>query len=86
MKTRVWYDTVNKQWKHEPYMNLWMDPLVDLQTTHPILTSWDFDIQPYPSWRFGFIDNPDCQFGDDSVCTRTWTQSDSPEQLLSWQH
>jgi len=60
-----------------------MEPLGDPQTTRPIQTGWDFACEPYPSWRFGFIDNPGRQFGNSSVCTRTQTQSNSPEPLLT---
>ena len=38
-----------------------MDPLRDLLTTRRTQTSWEFTIEPYPSWRFGFIDNLDLQ-------------------------
>ena len=40
-------------------------------------------MEPYPSGQFGFIDDPDRQFGHVSVRTRTWTRSDGPEQLLT---
>jgi len=38
---------------------------------------------PYPSGQFGFIDDPDRQFGNGSVWTRTRTRSDGPELLLT---
>ena len=60
-----------------------MDPLGDLLTTHPILTGWEFTFELYPSWLFGFFDNPDSQFGNGSVWTQTRTQSDGPEPLLT---
>ena len=45
-------------------------------------------MEPYPSGQFGFIDDPDPQFGNGSVWTRTRTRSDGPEPLLTlckWQ-
>jgi len=60
-----------------------MDPLGDQLTTGPIQTGWEFTIEPYPSRQFGFIDDPDRQFGNGSVWTRTRTRSDSPEPLLT---
>jgi len=60
-----------------------MDPLVDPLTTHPIQPGWKFTIDSYPSWRFGFIDNMDRQFGTSLVWTWTRTQSDGPELLLT---
>jgi len=60
-----------------------MDTLGNLWTTHPIQTGWEFTIEPYPSWWFGFIDNSDDQFGSGSVWTGTRTQSDGPEQLVT---
>ena len=56
-----------------------MDPL----KTRPILTGWEFTMEPYPSGQFGFIDDPDRQFGNDSVWTRTRTRRDGPEPLLT---
>jgi len=64
-------------------MNLWMDPLCDPLTTRPIQTGWEFTMEPYPIGQFGFIDDPDRQFGNDSVWTRTWARSDGPEPLLT---
>ena len=65
-----------------------MDPLGDPLTTRPIQTGWEFTMEPYPSVQFGFIDDPDRQFGNGSVCTRTRTRSDGPEPLLTlvWEH
>ena len=40
-------------------------------------------MEPYPSGQFGFIDDPDRQFGNGSVWTRTRTRSDGPEPLLT---
>ena len=52
-------------------------------TTRPIWTGWEFIIEQYPSWQFRIIDNPDPRFGNGSVWTRTQTQSDGPELLLT---
>jgi len=60
-----------------------MDPLCDPLKTRPIQTGWEFTMEPYPSGQFGFIDDPDGQFGNGSVWTRTWTRSDGPEPLLT---
>jgi len=60
-----------------------MDPLGDPLTTHPIQTGWEFTIEPYPNWRFGFIDNPDRPCGNYSVWTCTRTRSDSPGPLVT---
>jgi len=59
-----------------------MDLLGDQLTTHPFETGWEFTILPYPSCRFGVIDNLDRQFGNRSDWTRNRTQSDAPEPLL----
>jgi hypothetical protein len=40
-------------------------------------------MEPYLSGQFGFIDDPDRQFGNGSVWTRTRTRSDGPEPLLT---
>ena len=40
-------------------------------------------MEPYPSGQFGFIDDPDRQFRNGSVWTRTRTRSDGPEPLLT---
>jgi len=37
----------------------------------------------YPSGQFGFIDDPDRQFGNGSVWTRTRARSDGPQPLLT---
>jgi len=60
-----------------------MDPLGIPLTTRPIQTGWEFTIELYPSRRFGFIDNLDLQLGSGSGWTRTQTQSDGPEPLLT---
>ena len=69
--------------KQEHYINLQMDPLCDPLTTRPIPTGWEICIEPYPNRRFGCVDNPDRQFGNSSVLTRTRTRSDGPEPLLT---
>jgi len=60
-----------------------MDPLDNLQTTCPILTSWEMSIKQYPNWHLRWIDDPDHVVGDVLVPTQTWTQSSSPELLLT---
>jgi hypothetical protein len=60
-----------------------MDPLGDPLTTCPIQECWEFTMKPYPGGQFGFIDDPDRQFGTSSVWPRTWTRSDGPEPLLT---
>ena len=59
-----------------------MDPLGDQLTTRPIQTGWVFTFEPYPSWRLGFIDNPERRFGNGSDWIRTRTRSDDPDPLL----
>ena len=60
-----------------------MDPPGDPLTTRPIQMGGEFTMEPYPSRQFGFIDDPDQQFGNSLVWTRTRTQSDGPEPLLT---
>jgi len=60
-----------------------MDLLGNPLTTHPIQTAWEISIEPYLSWRFGCIDNPDLQFGNGSIWTWTQTWSDGLELLLT---
>jgi len=60
-----------------------MDPLCDPLTTRPIQMRCEFTMELYPSGQFGFIDDPDRQFGNGTVWTRTWTRSDGPEPLLT---
>jgi hypothetical protein len=62
---------------------LWMDPLSDPLITRPIQMVWKFTFEPYPSWEFGLINNPDCQFDNSSVWTRTRIWSDGPELSLT---
>ena len=64
-------------------MYLQIDPPEDPLKTHPIQTGREMSIQPYPNRQFWFIDDPDRQFGDGSVLTRTRTRSDGPEPLLT---
>jgi hypothetical protein len=52
-------------------MDLQGDPL----TTSPIQTGWEICNEPQPNWRFGYIDDPDHQFGHGSVLTRTRTRT-----------
>ena len=60
-----------------------MDPLDKQLSTRPIQTGREFSIELYLNGQFGFIDNPDGQFGASSVLTQTRIQSDSPEPLLT---
>ena len=60
-----------------------MDLLMDQLTTSPIQMGWEFSIKLYQSGQFGFIDDPDRQFSNSLVCTRTRTQSDGPAPLLT---
>jgi len=64
-------------------MKLQMDVLGDPLTTHPNQTDSEITIELYPNWQFGCIDIPGSQFGNGSVSTRTPTQSDGPERLLT---
>jgi len=60
-----------------------MDSLGDQLTTRPIQKGWEFTVKLYPSGQFGFIDDPDRQFGNGSVWTRTRTRSDGMKPLLT---
>jgi len=60
-----------------------MDLLHDPLPTGPILPGWEMSIILCPNWCFGLIDYPDLQVVNGSVPTRTWTQSDCPDLLLS---
>jgi len=60
-----------------------MDPLGDRLTTRRIQSGCKFIIEPYPSRQFGFLDNPDHQFGNGLGSTRTRTRSDGPDPLLT---
>jgi hypothetical protein len=50
-----------------------MDPLGDPLTTRPIQTGWECTMQLYLWGQFGFIVDPDGQFGNGLVWTRTQT-------------
>jgi len=60
-----------------------MEPLGDPLTTRPIQKGLEVAMELYLSGQFGFIDDPDRQFGNGSVLTRNRTQSDGPEPLLT---
>jgi len=62
-------------------MNPYMDPLGNRLTTCPVQMRWEFTIEQYNSWQFGFIHNPDHTFGNSSVWIWTRTWSDGPEPL-----
>ena len=64
-------------------MYLQMDPLDNPRMTRPFQMGKMISIEPYPNGQFGFIDNPDRQFGGSSVPTRTQTRTDGPEPLLT---
>jgi hypothetical protein len=50
-----------------------MDPLGNLLTTCRIQTGWEFGIEQYANGQFRFIHDPDSQFANGSVWTRTRT-------------
>jgi len=58
---------------------------MDLLTTHPIPTGWEFTIEPYLGWQFTYIDNQVRQFVNGSVLaqTRTWRGFQEPLLTLS---
>jgi len=60
-----------------------MDPLGDPLTTRPNQMGWESTREPDPSWRFGFSDNLDRQFGYRVDWTQIRTRSDGPEPLLT---
>jgi len=60
-----------------------MDPLDNPLTTCPIQTDCEMSIEPYLNTQFGFVDDPDRQFGKGSVPTRARTQSAHPKLLLT---
>jgi hypothetical protein len=64
-------------------MYLQMNQLEDPLRTRPIQTGREMLIETYPNRQFRFIDDPDCQFGNCSVLTRTRTGGDSPEPVLT---
>jgi len=69
--------------KQEHYINLQMDPLDNQLTTDPIQTGWEVAIEPYSNWQFRCMDNPDRQFGNWLVRTRTMNNSDGPEPWMT---
>jgi hypothetical protein len=64
-------------------MNRHMDPLGDPLATRPMRMGWEFTIEQYPDWWFGFIDITGRQFVNSSILTRTQTRHDGPELLLT---
>jgi len=60
-----------------------MDPLNNPLTTCPIQTGCEMCFKPYPNWWFRCFDDPDRQFGNGSVPTRTGTWSPCLEPLLT---
>jgi len=60
-----------------------MDALGDLLTGNPIQMGWVSTVEQYPSWQFGYIDNPDRHLANSSVWTQTRTRSDGPEPFLT---
>jgi len=50
-----------------------MDPLENPLRTCPIQIGREMSIEPYLNRQFGIIDDPDPQFGDGPVPTRTRT-------------
>jgi hypothetical protein len=68
-----------------------MDSLGNPLITRPNHTGWEFAFEPYPSLQFSFIDNPESQFGNSSVWTRSETWGECPEPLRTlrlwmWRH
>jgi len=80
---RLWLNTAVKQQKQEHYMNVQTDLLDNPLTTSPIRTGWELTIEPYPNWQFGFTDDPDRLFGDNSVPSGTRIRSGGLEPLLT---
>jgi len=60
-----------------------MNTLGDALTTHPIQAGGEISVELYPNQQFRFDPDPDCRFGNGVVSTRTRTQSDGPEPLLT---
>ena len=78
-----WSNKIVKQQNQERYMNLQMDQLENPVTTHPIQTAWEISIERYRNWQFRCIDDPDCQFDNGLVSTRSRIGSDSSAPLLT---
>jgi hypothetical protein len=60
-----------------------MDPQGDPLTSRRIQMGRGCTLEPYRSGQFRFIDDPEGQFDNGSVWTRTRTRSDGPEPLLT---
>jgi hypothetical protein len=60
-----------------------MDLLGNALTTRSIQMGSEFTMEPYPSEQFGFIDDPDGQFGNSLHWTLKRTQCDGAELLLT---
>jgi hypothetical protein len=63
-----------------------MDPLGDQLTTRTIQMSWVFTMKWYLSGQLRMIDNPDRNVVNGSDWSESWTQSVSPEPLLTLSH
>jgi hypothetical protein len=64
-------------------MNVQMYRLDHQLTTRPIQTGRELSIEPRLYLLFGYMEDPDCIFGNSSVPTRTQTWIGSPEPLLA---
>jgi len=62
-------------------MNLYMNLPGVLLTACLIQPGWGITIKLSLGWRFGLINNADCQFRNGSVSTRTRTRRNGPELL-----
>jgi len=80
---RFGWNTIIKQQKWVHYVNLQADLLDNMLVTCPILTGFEVCIEQYCIGLFRCINTPDCQFGDGSVLTRSCSQCNSPDQLLT---
>jgi hypothetical protein len=58
-----------------------MDQLGDPLPTNPFPRGWVCTVESKVSWRFGFIENLDLEFGNNLVWSQTPTQSDGLELL-----
>lgn len=81
LKMWSWHDTLNKLQTNEPNKNLWMYPLGNMLTIHPIHTGWECTCDQYLRWRCGSIDNLDSELGNGLFWNRTQTWRDVQEQL-----